>query len=110
MNSKQFTDIIFQAARKKRDEQKIKFITNSAIGYLEAALTLARKKQKTKKLELEMSQFASSIQILEKIQNKYLDLMKKNPRKKNMYVKEFYGRVSSVFKKLKFEEVEKLLK
>lgn len=110
MNQKEFTNIIFKKARTKQDEEKIKLITNSAIGYLEASLALARKKPKTKELEYEMSQLASTIQILEKLQDKYLDLMKQHPKKKNMYVKEFYGRVSSVFKRLRFEEIEKLLK
>ena len=109
MNSKEFTDLIFKAARRKKDEEKINFICNVSIGFLEAYLEHARKKEnKTKELEKEMSKLASSIQIIEKLQNKYLKLMKQKPNKKNMFVKEFYGRISSVFKKLKFTEIEKI--
>ncbi len=111
MNSKQLTDIIYKAAREKKNEEKIKFITNAAIGYLEAALTIAKKQENpSKQLQQEMSSHASTIQILEKLQNKYLKLMKQNPHKKNMYVKEYYGRASSVLKKLKFTETEELIK
>ena len=103
MNSKEFTDIIFKAARGKKDEEKIKFITNTAIGYLEAMLSNSRKQEnKNKKQEEQMSSYASTIQILEKLQEKYLKLMKQHPSKKNMYIKEYYGRTSSVFKKIKF--------
>ena len=109
MNSKEFTNVIFKAARDKRDEEKIKFITNTAIGYLENALNTARSIKQTKELEKVMSNYASTIQILEKLQDKYLKLMKQNPHKKNMYVKEYYGRASSVIKKIKFKQTEQLL-
>ena len=111
MNSKQFTDIIFKAARGKKNEEKIKYITNAAIGYLEANLSLAKRQEKpSKQLQQEMSNHASTIQIIEKLQDKYLKLMKQNPNKKNIYIKEYYGRISSVFKKLKFTETEKISK
>lgn len=104
MNSKKFTDIIFKAARNKKDEEKIKYVTNTTIGYLEASLNTARKQDnQTREFKEQKSNYASTIQILEKLQDKYLKLMKQHPNKKNMYVKEYYGRISSVIKKIKFK-------
>jgi|GEM_PF-5467952 len=104
MNSKKFTDIIFKAARNKKDEEKIKYVTNTIIGYLEALLNTARKQDnQTREFKEQKSNYASTIQILEKLQDKYLKLMKQHPNKKNMYIKEYYGRISSVIKKIKFK-------
>lgn len=91
------------------DAEKIRKTSELITGYLEAMITLSWKKDGDKKTR---SELASSMSVVENLANDSLDKISKTRdyRKTGVIVKQFYGRVNSVIKKLHFKQLDELAK
>lgn len=91
------------------DAEKIRKTAELITGYLEAMITISWKKNSDKKTR---SELASSMSVVEKLAEESLEKIKgtRDYRKTGAIVKQFYGRVNSVIKKLHFKQIDELAK
>ncbi|NYZ80154.1 hypothetical protein H0N95_02795 [Candidatus Micrarchaeota archaeon] len=91
------------------DAEKVRKTSELVTGYLEAMINLSWKRNGNEALR---SSLASSMQIIEELTSDVLEKIGKTRdyRKTGPLVKQFYGRVNSVIKKLHFKQLDELSK